>query len=117
MDMLFRYRVKWHDANGAGEPESGIQYEGFCRQKALSEKHLAEDSSCSASITVLVPGPKGWYSPAEKKAKELEDKLYNEAAEEYFNHKVAEHWGTCYYDDSKKCDLAYMCGLCPIKNK
>lgn len=49
---MFEYTVWWHDCNGAGESESGVQYRGFDRHTALEEKRIADHESCSSSIDI-----------------------------------------------------------------
>lgn len=49
---MFEYIVWWHDCNGVGESESGVQYKGSDRVAALQAKRVADDESCRGSIDI-----------------------------------------------------------------
>lgn len=49
---MFEYIVYWHDCDGAGYSESGIQYRGSDRMAAMKAKHYAEEYCCGGSIDI-----------------------------------------------------------------
>lgn len=89
---MFKYRTKCYDCNGAGEEESWVEYEGFDRAKAIEAKHHGDEHHCGGSIFVLVPGPKGWYSPWLKRQEELEEQYRLEEEWAYADWKCEQHY-------------------------
>lgn len=49
---LFEYIVYWYDRDGAGYPESGVQYRGSDRMTAMKAKHYADEHCCGGSIDI-----------------------------------------------------------------
>lgn len=49
---MFEYIVYWHDCDGAGYSESGIQYRGSDRMAAMKAKHYADEHCCGGSIDI-----------------------------------------------------------------
>lgn len=89
METLFKYRVEWHDANGAGESEEGIVWEGFNRTVALEKKRECDE--LYRTITVLTPGPCGWRSAIQERWNKQEEEAYLEAQAEYYDRVCLEH--------------------------
>lgn len=49
---MFEYIVYWHDCDGAGYSESGVQYRGSDRMAAMKAKHYADEYCCGGSIDI-----------------------------------------------------------------
>ena len=58
MESMFMYIVKWYDCDGAGYYETGIEYCGTDRKKALAAKRECDRHSFYGTIQVEVIGRK-----------------------------------------------------------
>lgn len=101
---MFKYRVKWHDANGAGESESGVVWEGFSRTTALEKR--AECNEISRTIAVLTPSANGWRSARQEQWERQEREAEAEAEAEYYDRICLEHERAEYARKMARADTA-----------
>lgn len=58
MENMFIYTVEWHDCDRSGEYDSGIEYRGSDRKKALDAKRNCDATSFYGTISIEVVGHK-----------------------------------------------------------